>query len=59
MQNEPDHKEMRAFTFRNSDRGAQIRIQALREAAVGIDAWGTDSYQPWDPQEPWDSDDDQ
>ena len=42
MQNEPDHKEMRAFTFRNSDRGAQIRIQALREAAVGIDAWGTD-----------------
>ena len=48
-----------AYMLRNSDRGAQIRIQALREAAVGIDAWGTDSYQPWDPQEPWDSDDDQ
>ena len=35
------------------------RFQASREAAVGIGAWGTDSYQPWDPQEPWDSDDDQ
>ena len=45
-----------AYMLRNSERGAQIRIRALREAALGADAWVV--QQPWDPHAPWDSDGD-
>ena len=45
-----------AYMLRNTARGSQIRIQALREASMGAGAW--DPQTPWDPQAPWDSDDD-